>query len=61
MHSQSEATMATAEAVQQLGKQISNSLFAQRQSGQQWQQQRRDNNCNAGKIKTTELNKEGEI
>ena len=48
--------MAMAEAVQQLSKQISNFLYAQRQSGQQRQQQRRDNNAG----KTAELNKKGE-
>ena len=56
MQSQSEAIMAMAEAVQQLSKQISNFLFAQRQSGQQRQQQRGDNNLG----KTAELNKKGE-
>ena len=56
MQSQSEAIMAMAEAVQQLSKQISNFLFAQRQPGQQRQQQRRDNNVG----KTAELNKKGE-
>jgi hypothetical protein len=56
MQSQSEAIMAMAQAVQQLGKQISNFLFAQRQSGQQRQQQRRDNNAG----KTAELRKKGE-
>jgi hypothetical protein len=55
MESQSEAIMAMAEAVQQLSKQISNFLYAQRQSGQQRQQQRRDNNAG----KTAELNKKG--
>jgi hypothetical protein len=56
MQSQSEAIMAMAQAVQQLSKQISNFLFAQRQSGQQRQQQRGDNNLG----KTAELNKKGE-
>ena len=56
MKSQGEAIMAMAEAVQQLSKQVSNFLFAQRQSGQQRQQQRRD--ANVGK--TAELRKKGE-
>jgi hypothetical protein len=56
MQSQSEAIMAMAEAVQQLGKQISNFLFAQRQSGQQRTPQRQDSNAG----KTAELRKKGE-
>ena len=56
MKSQGEAIMAMAEAIQQLSRQVSNFLFAQRQSGQQRQQQRRDNNVG----KTAELRKKGE-
>ena len=56
IRAQCEAITAMTTAVQQLAKQVSNFLFAQRQTGQQRQPQRRD--LNVGK--TAELNKKGE-
>jgi hypothetical protein len=56
IRAQCEAVTAMATAVQQLNEQINNFLFAQRQTGQQRQSQRRDNNVG----KTTGLRTKGE-
>jgi hypothetical protein len=56
IRAQCEAVTTMATAVQQLSKQIGNFLFAQRQTGQQRQSHRRDNNVG----KTAELRTKGE-